>query len=89
MLADQAGDAGWTLGDYLTVVLEREVSAQNASGAELRMRAAGSAARKTLDDFDWDTNARPANRSARWHPAKPPVIGRVEARTPSQLSGRP
>lgn len=87
VLADQARDAGWTHGDYLTAVLEREVSAHNASGAELRIRAAGSAARKTLDDFDWDTNARPANRSARWHPAKPPVIGRVEVeREPSSRS---
>jgi DNA replication protein DnaC len=35
-------------------VLEREVSARNASGAEQRIRAAGFPARKTLDDFDWD-----------------------------------
>ena len=59
-LADQARDAGWTHEDYLAAVLEREVSARNASGAELRIRAAGFPARKTLDDFDWDT--QPATR---------------------------
>ena len=53
-LADQARDAGWTHEDYLAAVLEREVSARNASGAEQRIRAAGFPARKTLDDFDWD-----------------------------------
>jgi DNA replication protein DnaC len=59
-LADQARDAGWTFEDYLAAVLEREVSARNASGAELRTRAAGFPARKTLEDFDWD--AQPAIR---------------------------
>ena len=54
-LADQARDAGWTHEDYLAAVLEREVSARNASGAELRIRAAGFPVRKTLEDFDWDT----------------------------------
>ena len=32
-LADQARDANWTHEDYLAAVLEREVSARNASGA--------------------------------------------------------
>ena len=59
-LAEQARDAGWTHEDYLAAVLEREVSARNASGAELRIRAAGFPARKTLEDFDWD--AQPAIR---------------------------
>ena len=59
-LADQARDAGWTFEDYLAAVLEREVSARSASGAELRIRAAGFPARKTLEDFDWD--AQPAIR---------------------------
>ena len=53
-LADQARDAGWTHEDYLAAVLEREVSARNASGADQRIRWAGFPARKTLDDFDWD-----------------------------------
>src|SRR5215207_8058019 len=60
-LADQARDAGWTHEDYLAAVLEREVSARNASGAELRIRAAGFPARKTLEDFDFD--AQPAIRT--------------------------
>jgi DNA replication protein DnaC len=54
-LADQARDAGWSFEDYLAAVLEREVSARNASGAQLRIRAAGFPGRKTLEDFDWDT----------------------------------
>jgi DNA replication protein DnaC len=53
-LADQARDAAWTHEDYLAAVLEREVSARNASGANQRIRAAGFPGRKTLDDFDWD-----------------------------------
>lgn len=53
-LADQARDAGWSFEDYLAAVLEREVSARNASGAQLRIRAAGFGAVKTLEDFDWD-----------------------------------
>lgn len=53
-LADQARDAGWTHEDYLAAVLEREVSARNASGAAQRIRWAGFPTRKTLDDFDWD-----------------------------------
>ena len=52
-LADQARDAGWTYEDYLATVLEREVSARNASGAQ-RIRWAGFPARKNIDDFDWD-----------------------------------
>src|SRR5689334_13936921 len=60
-LAEQARDAGWTHEDYLAAVLEREVSARHASGAELRIRAAAFPARKTLEDFDWD--AQPAIRN--------------------------
>ena len=60
-LADQARDAGWSFEDYLAAVLEREVSARNASGAEMRIRSAGFGARKTLEDFDFD--AQPAARN--------------------------
>ena len=59
-LADQARDAGWTHEDYLAAVLEREVSARNASGAQLRIRAAGFGGVKTLEDFDFDV--QPAAR---------------------------
>jgi DNA replication protein DnaC len=60
-LADQARDAGWSFEDYLAAVLEREVSARNASGARLRIRAAGFGTPKTLEDFDFD--AQPAIRN--------------------------
>lgn len=53
-LADHARDAGWTHEDYLAAVLEREVAARNASGAQLRIRAAGLPAVKTVEDFDFD-----------------------------------
>lgn len=59
-LADQARDAGWSFEDYLAAVLEREVSARNASGAQLRIRAAGFPAPKTLEDFDF--HAQPTIR---------------------------
>ena len=59
-LAEQARAANWTHEDYLAAVLEREVSARNASGAQLRIRAAGFGARKTFEDFDFD--AQPAVR---------------------------
>jgi DNA replication protein DnaC len=59
-LADHARDAGWTHEEYLAAVLDREVAARNASGAQLRIRAAGFPARKTLEEFDWD--AQPAVR---------------------------
>jgi DNA replication protein DnaC len=60
-LAEQARAANWTHEDYLAAVLEREVSARNASGAQLRIRAAGFPARKTFEDFDFD--AQPAIRN--------------------------
>jgi hypothetical protein len=59
--ADQARDADWTHEDYIAAVPGREVSARNASGAELRIRAAGFPACKTLEDFDSD--AQPAARN--------------------------
>ena len=59
-LADHARDAGWTHEEYLAAVLDREVAARNASGAQLRVRAAGFPGRKTLEEFDWD--AQPAVR---------------------------
>ena len=53
-LAEHARDAGWTHEDYLAAILEREVAARNASGAQLRIRAAGFPSVKTLEDFDFD-----------------------------------
>ena len=59
-LGDHARDSGWTHEEYLAAVLDREVAARNASGAELRIRAATFGGRKTLDEFDFDhqPNAR-------------------------------
>ena len=53
-LADHARDTGWTHEEYLAAVLEREVAARNASGAKLRIRAAGMPAIKTIEDFDFE-----------------------------------
>ena len=53
-LADPARDTGWTHEEYLAAVLEREVAARNASGAQLRIRAAGMPAVKTIEDFDFE-----------------------------------
>ena len=53
-LADQAREGGWTHEEYLAAVLSREVAAREASGAELRARAAGFPARKSLEDFNFD-----------------------------------
>ena len=53
-LADHARDAGWTHEEYLAAVLEREVAARSASGAQLRIRAAGFGSRKTIEEFDFD-----------------------------------
>jgi DNA replication protein DnaC len=53
-LSAQAREANWTHEDYLAAVLEREVNARSASGAQLRIRAAGLPARKSLDEFDFE-----------------------------------
>lgn len=59
-LADHARDANWTHEEYLAAVLDREVAARNASGAQMRIRAAGFPASTTIEEFDWD--AQPAAR---------------------------
>src|SRR3954462_5724249 len=59
-LADHARDAGRTHEEYLAAVLDREAAARTAAGAQLRIRAAGFAARKTIEECDWD--AQPAVR---------------------------
>jgi hypothetical protein len=53
-LADQVRETGWTHEEYLAAVLSREVAAREASGAEMRARAAGFPARKSLEDFSFD-----------------------------------
>jgi DNA replication protein DnaC len=68
-LADHARDSGWTHEEYLAAVLDREAAARSASGAQLRIRAAGFPARKTLEDFDWDAQPAVRQQAAAWHPA--------------------
>ncbi|MEF2978051.1 IS21-like element helper ATPase IstB [Subtercola sp. YIM 133946] len=53
-LADHARDASWSYEEYLAAVLDREVAARNASGAQLRIRAAGFPAHKTIEDFSFE-----------------------------------
>ena len=53
-LSDQARESSWTHEQYLAAVLSREVSAREASGAELRIRGAGLPGRKSLEDFNFD-----------------------------------
>lgn len=53
-LGDQARDAGWSHEEYLAAVLDREVCARDASGAHLRIRAAGFGTAKTIEDFVFD-----------------------------------
>lgn len=53
-LADQAREGGWTHEEYLAAVLSREVAAREASGAEIKARAAGFPAQKSLEDFNFD-----------------------------------
>ena len=40
-LAEQARDGGWTHEEYLAAVLSQEVTSREASGASIRIRAAG------------------------------------------------
>ena len=63
-LANQARDNNWSFEEYLAAVLERETSARDSSGAELRIRAAGFPARKTLEDFDFDAQPGARNQIA-------------------------
>jgi DNA replication protein DnaC len=53
-LGDQARAAGWSHEEYLAAVLDREVSARDASGGRLRIRAAGFGSTKTIEDFVFD-----------------------------------
>jgi DNA replication protein DnaC len=65
-LAEQARDAGWTHEDYLAAVLEREVSARNASGAELRIRAAGFPAARPWRTLTSTPSPPSGTKSGRW-----------------------
>ena len=52
-LADAAREQGWSHEEFLAAVLQREVAAREAHGADARIRKAGFPARKTLEDFDF------------------------------------
>src|SRR5258708_1476925 len=53
-LAERARAENWTHEEFLAACLEREVAARQSNGGEIRVRAAKFAARKTLEDFDFD-----------------------------------
>lgn len=53
-LADQARDSGWTHEEYLAAVLGVEVASREASGAAIRIRAAGFGTVKSIEDFNFD-----------------------------------
>ena len=75
-LADHARDAGWTHEEYLAAVLDREVAARNASGAQLRIRAAGFARPQDARGvrLGRPTRRPPADRltGIRWVPDRSP-----------------
>ena len=70
-LADNARDAGWTHEEYLAALLEREVAARNASGAQLRIRAAGFPPARVSRSSTGTPNPLPVSRSRPWHRAGP------------------
>jgi DNA replication protein DnaC len=53
-LAERARSESWTHEEFLVACLEREVSARQSNGGEVRIRAARLPGRKTLEDFDFD-----------------------------------
>src|SRR3954447_6170952 len=67
-LADHARDAGWTHEEYLAAVLEREGAARGASGAQLRIRAAGFGASRPCRSSTSTPNPGCASRSPPWPP---------------------
>ena len=64
-LAERSTTEAWTGPQYLQAVLEAEVAAREASGAKLRLRAAGFPAVKTLEEFNFDH--QPAADRAQLH----------------------
>jgi DNA replication protein DnaC len=53
-LGDQARDAGWSHEEYLAAVLSKGVAEREASGANLRIKAARFPGHETLEDFNFD-----------------------------------
>ena len=52
-LAERARSEEWTHKEFLAACLEREVSARQTNGGELRIKATRFPARKTIEDFDF------------------------------------
>ena len=52
-LAERARQEEWSHEEFLAACLEREVSARQTNGGELRIKAARFPARKTIEDFDF------------------------------------
>jgi DNA replication protein DnaC len=65
-LSERAREEGWTHEQFLVACLEREVTARQSNGGELRIRAAHLPARKTLEDFDF-THQRSVKREVIAH----------------------
>ena len=84
-LADRAKADGRTHQEYLAACLEAEVATRDAHGAENRIRAAGFAARKTIEDFGFD-HQRPVKRDHILHLA---TLDFITARTSIVLLGPP
>jgi DNA replication protein DnaC len=53
-LAERARTESWTHEEFLAAYLQREVAARESHGGDGRIRAARFAARKSLEDFDYD-----------------------------------
>ena len=53
-LAARARAESWSHEEYLAACLQREVAARDAHGGEGRIKAARFAARKSLEEFDFD-----------------------------------
>ena len=53
-LAEGARAENWSHEEYLVACLQREVSARESHGGEGRIRTARFAARKSLEEFDFD-----------------------------------
>ena len=53
-LAEQARDSGWSHEEYLAAVLATEVTSREASGASIRIRAAGFGTVKSIEDFNFE-----------------------------------
>ena len=57
-IAYLAREAGWTHEQHLAAVLSQEVASREASGASIRIRAAGFGNVKSLEDFDHQVDPR-------------------------------